>query len=404
MLELRIALRYLFARKSHTAVNVISMISMAGVAVATMAMVAVMSVFNGFTDLASERLSLVDPELKVTAVEGKVITEGDSLAEALESVAGVKAARTVIEDQALAIYHDRQMPVTIKGVPADYSLISRIDSTVIDGEFKLRDETRPMAVISVGVALQLGSVPSYYDPLTLFVPNRTGRYNPANPAAAFRNDTTVVAGVFQTDQSEYDNDYVFLPLEDARDLFSYETEASAVEVSLEPSADAAEVKRAISEALPAGLTVRDRHEQQEQAFRMINIEKWVTLLMLAFILVIASFNIVSTLSMLIIEKEESISVFRSMGAALGRVRRIFMYEGWLVSLVGGVAGIAVGIGLVLAQQYGGFIKLGGDPSMLSIDTYPVRLFWGDLIVIFAIVAAIGLLTGWISSRFIREKR
>lgn len=403
MLSLRIALRYLFARKSHTAVNVISMISMAGVAVATMAMVAVMSVFNGFTDLAMERLSSIDPDLKVTPLRGKVIVDGDSLAMAIEAIDGVAVARPVVEEQALAMYHDRQMPVTVKGITADYDSVAPLSHAVIDGALLPGDSATTFSTISVGVALQFGATPSFYDPLTIFVPERTGRYNPANPAASFRSDSTVVSGVFEIDQAEYDADYIFMPLDRVRDLLDYYTEATAVEIAIAPGADPAAVKAAVSAAVGPGNKVADRREQQEQAFRMINIEKWVTLVMLAFILVIASFNIVSTLSMLIIEKRDNTSIMRALGAPLRLVRRVFMFEGWLVSLFGGIAGIIAGIALVLAQQHFKFIKLGGDSSMLTIDAYPVRLYWGDLVVIFAIVAAIGLVTGAVASRFVGRK-
>lgn len=405
MLALRIALRYLFARKSHTAVNVISMVSMAGVAVATMAMVAVMSVFNGFTDLAMDRLSVIDPSLKVTPLSGKVIADGDSLAAALEKIDGVAVARPVIEEQALAMYHDRQMPVTVKGITADYNNVAPLSEAIIDGELIAgSDSSTTMVTIAVGVALQFGATPSFYDPLTIFVPERLGRYNPSNPAASFRSDSTVVSGVFEIDQAEYDADYIFMPLDRVRDLLDYYTEATAVEIALTDDANAAAVKQAVISAVGPTMKVADRREQQEQAFRMINIEKWVTLVMLAFILVIASFNIVSTLSMLIIEKRQSISIMRALGAPLRLVRRIFLLEGWLVSSVGGLAGLALGTALVLVQQHFKIIKFGGDASMLTIDAYPARLELPDLVIIMAIVALIGLATGTIASRFVgRDK-
>ena len=406
-----IALRYLLAKKSHSAVNIISIISMAGVAVATMAMVVVMSVFNGFTDLAQGRLSRVDPELKVFPRQGKMIEDADSLADfILSRVSGVSAAMPVVEDQALVMYHDRQMPVTVKGVPVGYDgQIVDIGSTVIDGIFGADDEPDslglelPRAVVSVGVALHLGSRPSFYDPLTIFVPRRHGRYNPANPSAAFLTDTTIVSGITEVEQAEYDSDFVYISLDMARSLFDLYTEGTAIEIALAPGVNINTVTAEIEKILGSSYRVVDRHRQQEQAFRMINIEKWVTLLMLAFILVIASFNIISTLSMIIIDKTESIAVMRALGASQTMLKRVFIIQGWLVSLIGGIAGIVIGVALGLAQQYGKFIKIGGDPASLSIDAYPVRVVATDLLIIFGIVAIIGFLTGLISSRFLPRR-
>ena len=410
-LPFSIAFRYLVAHKSHSAVNIISIISMAGVAVATVAMVVVMSVFNGFTDLAEGRLGFVDPQLKILPVDGKFIDDADSLAEAVARVEGVAAAVPVVEDQALAMYHDRSMPVIVKGLPEGYDgTVVDIGCTVIDGVFGADDApdslglTPCSAVVSVGVALQLGTRPSFYDPLTLFVPRRHGRYNPANPAAAFLSDTTIVSGITEVDQAEYDGNYIYIPLSVARDLLDLYTEGSAVEIALSPGVNQDKIQECVVKAVGPRYRVLDRRHQQEQAFRMINIEKWVTLLMLAFILVIASFNIISTLSMIIIEKTGSIAVMRAMGASRTMLKQVFMIQGWLVSLIGGVAGVLIGLALSLAQQYGEFIKIGGDPANLAVSTYPVRVAPVDLLVILAIVAVIGLVTGLISARFLpRDK-
>ncbi|MCH5346530.1 MAG: ABC transporter permease [Muribaculaceae bacterium] len=406
-LELKIAGRYLAARKSHSAVNIISMVSMAGVAVATVAMVVVMSVFNGFTDLAESRLSHVDPVLKVFPEEGKYIEGADSLATALEELSGVAAAAPVVEDQALAMYHDRQMPVTIKGLPRGYDgVIVDIGRTVIDGVFGADREPDSLALeppgvsVSIGVALQLGVRPSFFDPLTLYVPRRMARYNPANPAAAFRAEGTIVKGVTEVDQAEYDTDYIYVPLDVARNLLDLDDGATAIELAASPDADLEDVAAAVSKAVGTGYRVVDRRQQQEQAFRMINIEKWVTLLMLAFILVIASFNIISTLSMIIIDKTESITILRALGCSRRMLRRVFMLQGWMVSLIGGIGGIIIGVGLCLAQQYGKFIKISGDPASLSIDAYPVKVLPVDLIIIAAIVATIGAITGLVATRFL----
>lgn len=397
---LRIAARYLLARKSHAAVNVISMVSMAGIAVAALAMICVLSVFNGFSDLAASRLSAVDPEIKVTPVRGKVIENADSIAEVLCSRPGVVAALPVVEEKALVVYGDRQMPVTMRGLPVGYDLIASWDSLIIDGEMRSPDEMGDYATLSVGVAIRLGATPGYDELLIVNVPRRTGRINPALPVGAFRSDSLIISGVYQSDQTEVDNDIVLLPLDNVRRLLNYTTQASSVDIAVAPGCDVGRVVRDLSSFLGPEYRVADRMAQEETSFRMIEIEKWITFLMLAFILVMASFNILSTMSMLIIEKQESIAVLRALGATTGMVRRIFLTEGFLIAVVGGAIGLIMGIILCVLQQTTGFISLGGDPSQMSIDYYPVVLRLTDILVVSAVIVIIGLLSGLISSRFV----
>lgn len=403
MVSLRIAIRYLFSKKTHNAVNVISLISLAGVAVATMAIVCVLSVFNGFSDLSAAHLSLLDPDLKITPVEGKSISSVDSLISEIEQIDGVDVAIPTIEEQALAIYGDRQMPVMIKGVPSEYENTTDIKSIVIDGDFCLTDSIASYATLSVGAAIGLGATPSFYRYLGIYMPKREGRVNVANPMTAFRSDSLIVAAVYQVAQAEYDTDMVILPLENVARLLDYDDEATAIEVKLKSSANLSKVTPQMQTILGDGFVVKDRLRQQEQSFRMIEIEKWITFLMLAFILIIASFNIISTLSMLVIEKSENIHTLHSLGATSTMISRIFMLEGWLISIVGGIAGIIIGVILTLAQQWGGFIKLSGDPSALSIDHYPVRLDVMDLFVVMGLVIVIGFFTAQITALFTRKK-
>lgn len=378
MLALRIALRYLFSRKSHGAVNVISAVSVGGVAVAAAAMVVVLSVFNGFSGLAESKLSRVDPDLAVVPVEGKVFSRADSLAAALRRLDGVASAEPVLTEQAFASVEEKQMPVTLRGMtPAGLSA-SGIGGAVIDGEFA---PGSPAALLSVGVALGLNVRPSMGLPVALFEPRRLGRINPSNPAAAFRSDTLAVGGVFQIEQEEYDRDLLVVPLEVVRGLLDYDTEATSLALTLAPGADAREARRAVDAALPEGLRTLDRRGQQADAFRMIEVEKWITFLMLAFILAVASFNIVSTLSMLVIEKEPNIGVIRAMGGSRRFVRMIFASQGWLVTVAGGALGMVLGSVLVVCQERFGWVRLqAADPSLLSVDSYPVRLDAGDLLV------------------------
>lgn len=399
MVSLRIALRYLFSRKSHHAVNIISRISVAGVAVATAAIVCVLSVFNGFTRLASDRLSNIDPELKVEPRTEKSIAGADSLAALLMVSPAVEGVCPVIEERALAIYGGVQMPVRIKGVPDDYAAVSDIAGIMIDGQFLTHDGDYGCASLSVGTAISLGAHPGYYTPLEIYVPRRLGRINPAAPMSAFRADTLLVSGVYEVDQSEYDADMMIVPLESARRLLDMPSGASALEIKLAPAASVRQAREEIEATVGSDMIVKDRLMQQEESFRMIAVEKWVTFAMLAFILVVASFNVISTMSMLILEKRDNISTLRALGASPSMIRRIFMLEGWLISLFGGMAGIVIGVVLCLAQQWGGFIRLNGDPSQLSVDVYPVHLEVIDLLAVGVLVSVIGLVTGFVASRF-----
>lgn len=403
MVSLRIALRYLFSKKTHSVVNVISLISLAGVSVATIAIVCVLSVFNGFTDLASSHLSLLDPDLKITPRDGKIINNADSIVGIINNIDGVEKSISTIEEQALAIYDTRQMPIMIKGVPESFGSITKIQSTIIDGDFLSHDSLADYATLSVGVAVNLQAFPQKNEYIGIHLPQRSGRINPANPMTAFRSDSLIVGGVFQLEQAEYDTDMIIIPLENARQLLDYETEASAIEIKLVPTASASIVTEAIQKHIGKEYLIRDHFQQQEQSFRMIEIEKWITFLMLAFILIIASFNIISTLSLLVIEKQDNITTLHHLGATQKMISRIFMLEGWLISIIGGIAGIVIGAILTLAQQWGGFIKLNGDPSAMSIDTYPVRLDISDLFIVLGLVIIIGFFTSQVTAIFTRNK-
>lgn len=396
MLALRIALRYLTAKKSHAAVNIISMISMAGIAVAVMSMVCVLSVFNGFTDLASSRLSAIDPCVKITPRDGAVISDGDSMSRVVSSVPGVACVRQVLEQRALAVSYGDQMPVRVRGIEEGYSDVSSLSGLVIDGEMNDSPSSR-CALLSVGVAVHTGARPLSEFPFLLTVPRRLGRINPAFPMAAFRTDTLMVSGVFQTNQGEYDEDLVFIPLQSARTLFDYTSEASSLDIAVDSGYDIAGVVDAIRARIGRGYIVADRL-QQEASFRMIEIEKWITFLMLLFVLVMASFNILSTMSMLIIEKEDNMRILTALGASRAMLRSIFLQQGMLIALVGGMIGIVSGAALSLLQQHFGIISLGGDPSQMSIEYYPCRLSVTDLLLSSAVVLVIGFLSGLLSSR------
>lgn len=403
MVTLRIALRYLLSKKSHSAVNIISIISMAGVAVATVAIVCVLSVFNGFTDLAGSRLSVIDPELKIVPKKGKVIANADSLARAINMIEGVEAAMPTIEEQALVMSWPHQMAVTMRGLPDGYLRIAPIDQAIIDGEFALMADSTPMGVLSVGTAIKIGARPDAEAPMAIYVPRRKGRVNPSNPMSAFRSDSLGVAGVYEIDDAGKDGSTVLVPLSVARQLLEYDAQASAVEIRTAAGSDIERVSDAIRAAIGPDYRVLNRLQQEEQSFRMIEIEKWITFILLAFILLIASFNVISTLSMLMIEKSADMATLRALGARQSMVRRIFIWEGWLISVIGGIAGIIIGVILCLIQQTFGIIKLNGDASQLSITVYPVRVAAADVLVVLALIVFTSLLISLVTTRFAPKK-
>lgn len=404
MLSLRIALRYLFSKKTHRAVNIISAISIAGVAVATVAIVVVLSVFNGFSKLSEDHLSKIDPELKVTGRTGKVFAAGDSLATRIAELPGVKAAVSVIEDRAMLVSEYANIPVEFKAVGRGYENVVAIDSVIIDGAYLQELDSVGCMQLSVGVANRTGLRPGVSTLAELYLPRRKGRINPANPASSFRSERMIVSGVLQVDQSDVDNDRIIIALDDARRMLDYTDEASAIEISIADGADAEAVRDAVTALMGDDFTVLDRRMQQADAFRMIEIEKWVTFMMLVFILVIASFNILSTLSLLVIEKQSDSQIFRSLGLSRGAVCNIFCWQGFLITVIGGVAGIIVGIVLSLAQQYFGLIKLGGDPAALTIDVYPVVVAVSDIFVVLGAVVVIAALTSQITRIFTKNIR
>lgn len=400
---LKIAWRYLVSKKAHNAVNIISIVSVLGVMVTTAALVCVLSVFNGFRGVIMGRLALLDPQIAVTATLGKTIENADSVLDAIEAIDGVQEAVPVIEDQALAIFAEYQMPVRLKGVPDAYNRINNMDSLIIDGDFVLRDQVSPYAVVGVGPAMALHVRPGFLRMLQLYAPQREGRVNLANPMGAFRVDSLFVSGVFQMQQNNYDSDLIYVPLDMARRIFDYPSQATQVEVKLKPGVNEDAVMAHIVVALGDSYTVKNRLMQQAMAYKMVNIEKWMAFLLLAFILVIATFNVISTLALLIIEKDKSIATFLSMGASGSQVTRIFVTEGWLIALVGAVSGIVLGLALCLCQQQFGLLRLHGDPANMVVNAYPVEVVWTDIIVVFLLVAAVGLLTSLVTSMIMRHR-
>lgn len=402
-LSLNIALRYLRAKKGHTAVNIISIISVLGVVVTTAALICVLSVFNGFHDLIKDKLSNVDPDIAITATMGKTINDADSVMKVASSIPGVAKVMPVVEDNALAIFADFSMPLKLKGVPKNYSELTGIDSVVVEGDFLLDDGVSRYAVLGVGPAVNLNARPGSLRMLQLYAPQRRGQVDINDPMNAFTEDSVFVSGVFMVQQKNYDNDMVFVPIDLARELFDYTTEATQVEVKLASGTSESDVMGQLEAQLGASYTVKNRIMQQDASFRLVNMEKWITFLLLAFIMVIATFNVISTLSLLIIEKDESIRTFRSLGATDKQITRIFVTEGWLIALVGAVIGVVVGLVLCLCQQQFGWLKLSANTDAVIVQSYPVSVVWTDVMVVFMLVAAVGLVTSFVTSLMMRHR-
>ena len=402
-LSLKIAVRYLFSKKSHSAINIISMVSICGVAVTTMALICTLSVYNGFQDLISSLYSSLDPQIKITPSAGKTFNAESEKIKALAQWPEIEAISPVIEENALLVYRNRQMPVLLKGVPDNYTQVTLIDSVLLDGNFFLRDSIASYATIGVGVANRLEVGAHYVYPLFVYTPKRMAKVNLANPSNAFNEDRMFATAVFSVNQPEYDDQMVIVPLEMARRLFDYTQDASALEIKLRPETDEKLVRSRLSEFLGKDFQIKNRMMQQETSFRMMQIEKWMTFLILAFILMIATFNVVGSLSMLIIDKHNDIKTLRNLGADEKLISRIFLTEGWLISAIGAGTGLLAGILLCWLQQKYGLLKLGQATGAFVVDTYPVRLLWSDALAVLAVVTLLGLPTAWYPVKYLRNK-
>lgn len=379
------------------------MVCVCGVAVATTAVVCALSVYNGFNDLVAGMFSSFDPELKITPRTGKVFDPTTDSFQRVKQLPEVALFGEVLQDNALIRYRDRQDIAVIKGVDSSFRHLTSIDSILIDGSFLLSDEAADYATPGVGLSAKLGVKPRFSAPLEIYVPKRDEKVNLSNPTTSFNTGYAYVGGVFITNQQVYDEGFTILPISLVRRLLKYDKEVSAIELKLIDGADISSVKRKIQTLLGEEFAVQDRYEQQEASFKMMQVEKWMTFLILSFILTIALFNVVGSLSMLMIEKKDDVRTLRNMGADDRLIRRIFLFEGWMISGIGAAAGIALGIVLCYLQQHFGFIKLGQTAGTFIIDAYPVRVVFTDLLVTFASVAVVGLIAAWYPVHYLGKR-
>lgn len=395
----RIAGRYLFSKKSHNAINIISGISSAGVALGTLALVVVLSVFNGFEALFSTLFSAFDPDLKITLNEGKMFDISSKELVLVRNHADVAVFTEVIEENALLKYRDKQMPALIKGVSEDFRQMTKIDSILFDGEFVLNDGAFENAVPGLGVAGILGLGAHFIEPLFIYAPKRTSRINLLRPESSFNESATFVSGIFSVQQIEYDDQLVLVSINLARELFEYDiNKVTSVELKLKDGVDEKQAKQQIQQILGSHYAVKDRYEQQESYFKIMRIEKWIAFLILIFILLIASFNIIGSLSMLIIDKRDDIVTLRNIGANQSLIRQIFLLEGWMISLTGATIGVILGTGVSLIQEKFGMIKLGAG---FIVENYPVLTQFSDIFLVFITVLVIGFVAAWYPVKYIK---
>ena len=395
-----VARRYLFSKKSHNVVNIISGISSAGIGISALALVCVMSVFNGIESLISDMFSAFDPDLKITVVQGKTFSIDSDEFETLRTMPSVAVFAEVIEENAMLSFKDKHIPATIKGVDQnDFRAMTQIDSIMFDGEFVLFDGAFERIVSGIGLASSLGMGAHFIDPVYLYAPKRNSKVNVLRPENSFNRQAVFASGIFMVQQLEYDENYAFISLDCARDLFEYDSKTvSAIELKLADNVNQEQVKKEIRQLLGENFSVKNRYEQQESFYKIMKMEKWVTYLILCFILLIASFNIIGSLSMLIIDKKDDIETLRSLGANKQLTKRIFLFEGWLISIVGAVGGIILGTLLCLLQQHFGFIKMGNN---YIADAYPIVVHFTDILLVFATVLVMGFLASYYPIRHLR---
>ncbi len=399
-LSLYIAKRYLFAKKSRNAINVISAVSVAGVAVGTMALIIILSVFNGLETMVSAIFNTFDPDIKITAAQGKTFVADTARLRMLGNVDGVSYYSLSIEENALLKYGERQFIATIKGVDESYTSVTQIDSSMWEGEFILKSEkNRPFAVPGIGVAQYLGIRINFITPLVLFVPKKSGSIT-LNPEDAFTRKYIFPSGIFEVEK-EYDSKYVYIPLDFARELTGIDKGVSSVEIKFTDGADPRTVQKEITRIFDKGFVVQNRYEQQEIFYKVMRSERLAIFLILTLILIIASFNIVGSLTMLIIEKERDIEILKSLGADKNLIKKIFIFEGWLISIIGAFTGIVLGFMVCWLQQTFGLVKLQSDS--LIMDSYPVVMKMKDFIIVPVTVLLIGYWAAWYPVRYLTKK-
>lgn len=380
----------MFSKNNKNAINIISGISVVGFAVGSFALVVVLSVFNGFEDLVISLYNSFDPDIKITPAQGKVFRPDTAKYAQLRNINGVLHITEVLEENAMLKYDEQQTIATIKGVDKSFEKYSGLDTMMLEGKLVLNDEGNNFAAIGYGIARYLSvNVDNYFRQIAVFVPKR-GETTTLDPDNAMVKKYISPSGIFSVEDNINDK-YVLVPIGFARQLLEYENEVSAFEIIVAPTANIETVQKQIQQLLGDGFVVKNRYQLQEVLYRVFNTERWATYFILTFILLVAAFNVIGSLTMLVIDKKGDISVLKSMGASDGLIRKIFFKEGIIIALIGAIVGIALGILVCWLQQTYGFIKLGGEGTFV-VNNYPVKMKFFDIALVFFTTLALGAVT------------
>ncbi len=400
-----IARRYLFSKKSTNVINLISGIAVTGVAIATCALVVTLSVFNGFRDLVPTLFTAFDPQIEITPVEGKTAPADDPVLTEIRSLPQVDVATECVEDMALAIYRDRQAMVRIKGVDDNFDSLTHIREILQgDGTYELHAADMHYGIPGIRLAEQLGTGYRYQEPIHVYAPRREGQVDVTDPADGFVADELYSPGVvFQVMQAKYDRNYILTSIAFARTLFDQQGMLSSLELRLKPGSDFDAVKKKMEQIAAGKYYVRDRYEQQDDTFRIMKIEKLIAYIFLTFILMVACFNIIGSLSMLIIDKRDDVITLRNLGATDRQITQIFLFEGRMISAIGAVIGIVLGLFLCWLQQTFGIIALGKTAGTFIVDAYPVSVHPLDVVLVFFTVVVVGFLSVWYPVRYFSRR-
>ncbi len=396
-----IARRYLISKKSHNIINLISGISMIGVAVGTAALIIVLSVFNGFESVVKSLFSVFDPDIEISVLQGKTFHSHDIDADKIRSLPGVISYTEVVEENALLHYKKQQYLATIKGVDSGFQHKSPIDSLLVTGEMMLQNDSLDFAIPGYGIAYFLNldmNAPDNY--ISVYIPKRKGNIS-GLPQESFTSELIRPTGIFSI-QQDFDDKYMLVPLRFARRLLDYTDEVTGIEIRLGKGANTDKLQEQISAIAGPGFKIQNRFQQQEMLYKIMKSEKWAVFLILTFILIVASFNVIGSLTMLILDKQKDISILRSLGARDVSIRQIFFLEGLLITLTGAFAGLILGLSVCILQQEFGIIKLQGGGSFI-MSAYPVKMIATDFIYVFITIGLIGTIAAWIPVNRIAAK-
>jgi lipoprotein-releasing system permease protein len=395
-----IARRYVFAKKSHNAINIIAKISVGGISVGTIAFIIVLSVFNGFDSVVRGLFNSFYADLEIVPKIGKTFVFDPDTLQNIKSIQGVDKIAEIVEENALILYDDRQTAATVRGVGENYDEVTGIDTMIWEGEYKLWEQSTPFAVIGRGIKYLLNIELDFFENLHIIVPRRTESIT-FDPNRALNIKFIRPSGFFAS-QPEIEIKYILVPIDFARTLFGYTKEVSALEIKIKPGEKVNKVQKKIQQALGNRLQVKNRTQQNELLYKTMRSEKWAIFFILVFVLLVASFNVVGTLTMLIIEKRKDIQVLRYLGSDMKNVKKVFLLEGLIISFLGALTGLIIGSAICIVQQKFGIIKLQGAESFV-IDAYPVKIMIKDILLVLITITAIGFFASWYPIRFITRK-